>query len=226
MSSKRASFFCASHSLCAASVRSVPRSTAASSNGVTSSPPSTTTRPCGETANPASKRAPLVSGVTLPDATSTRDKMGDTAVLDQRQHALAVGAPARLREPAVDRRRDLRVAGRHVHDREQGRGVVDPLVLGAAHVGDAAAVRGPGQLRPQVGIVVGAVELREPALGRTGAWFDQVDVEVRMPIGLGAAARHVGDVFSVRRPRGVRLVMVAGGELHRRAAGAILDVKM
>ena len=176
MSSKRTSFFCASHSLCEPSGRSAPCSSAASSSGVTSSPPSTTMRPCRDTAKPGVDSArPVVSGVTLPDATSMRDRwvtrlcsisastLLPSGVQRGCENQRSIGAGTRHR------------AGRDVDDRELHRRVVDPLRprrpagtrCGVRPATTADAVR-------RVEIAVGAVELRERLLGRAGTRLDQV----------------------------------------------------
>jgi len=73
MSSIRASRFCASQSLCDVNGRRPRRSIAAISGGRSSPPPSTTRR-SPATSKSTSKRGPLVSGVTRPSATDTRDR--------------------------------------------------------------------------------------------------------------------------------------------------------
>ena len=86
------------------------------------------------------------------------------------------------------------------HDGELVQPVVDELVRTSLEVRDRAGVRTPGEAAVPVGLVVRALERRQPARRRASPRLDRVDVPVVGPVGVGAALRHERDRPAVRRP--------------------------
>ena len=152
--------------------------------------------------------------------------MGDQALLDQGEHVAAVGRPARMREAAVDRCRNPRLAAGHVDHGQLPWRVVDPLVLAALQVGDARAVGAPSRIAFPVRIEVGARERGQLPLPGAGLRRDQVDVVVQVTIGICAALGHVGDGLAVGRPGRQLFVVCARGQQLGLAAGDVEQVEV
>ena len=75
-------------------------------------------------------------------------------------------------------------------------------------------------------IVVRALEGRELPRLRAGRRVDDVEIVVVGPVELRPAAAHERDRAPVRRPRGRRLVVVAGDEWRRGARRDIVEVEV
>ena len=91
-------------------------------------------------------------------------------------------------------------------------GVPDDFGFGDTGVGDELAIWAPGGCAVGAGIV-GDSQQRCPGVWVVGG--DDPDVAVVVGVGFFAAVADEGDQSAVWAPRGVRIVVVAGGDLRR-----------